>query len=282
MPRGHDYAVIADTPNARVQIYARLGVVSIVVSTLLHDVAKQASHALAVRLAVPENRMVWVSSLITSASSIVIFGLLLYCFRRVGWRMWLGAPLHWFTGAVRQPDLSGTYQASILINGPIEDGPSRRLSKAIVDIVQDWDKMMVRFDVIEDSHTPWVRSTSDMAIMRIGLDPARVTLHYTYQYESAIRSADGSRGAIQTIRGACVMMFVRDKKSWRGSGHYYTEDSGSGSVNMSTTVAAGQASPTPTVSSTPGWRRRRLWGLRALPYGRTARGRSQPGPHEQG
>ena len=281
MPRGHDYSVIADTPNPRIAIYARLGIISIVVSALLRNVGNHVSHTLAVRLSIPDNRLTWVGSLVTSASSVLIFGALLALFRRFFWRMWFVAPLYWFTGATRPPCLRGIYQASIAMNTPYEDTASRRMVKSIVEIVQDWDKMMVAFEVIEDSQTPWVRSTSDMALMRMGLDPARVTLQYTYQYETTARGLDDTRGALQTIRGSCVMMFVRTRNRWRAHGHYYTEDSGSGTLTFSGLEVGGAPPATAAATPTPGWRRRRLWGLRALPYGRSARGRSQPGPQEQ-
>ena len=189
-------------------------------------------------------------------------------FRRFLWRTWFAAPLYWFTGATRPPRLNGTYETSIAVQGTFEDVSPSKPTRAMIVIRQDWDKILVICELIEDSQTPWVRSTSDMAIIRTELDPDRLMLQYTYHYDSVTRAPDGTRVVFRPTRGTCALMFGRSHKKWRASGHYYNDDGGSGTITLTRPQPAATAPPP---AATGERRRRRLWGLRALPHDRPER-----------
>jgi hypothetical protein len=276
MPRGHDYAVLADTPSGRGQVYGRLGILSIALSTGVHSTGRSIAHALAAALAAPDGKLDWVASLITSATSVMIFGLLVHLFRRHLWRTWFAAPLYWFTGATRPPRLNGTYDASISVHGTFEEVSPAKPARATIELRQDWDKMLVICEFIEDGQTPWIQSTSDMAILRTELDPDRLTLQYTYHYDSVTRALDGTRVVFRQTRGTCVLMFGRSQKKWRASGHYYNDDGGSGTITLT------RAQVTAAAPAAAGERRRRrLWGLRALPPDRAERSRAGRVPDDR-
>ncbi len=268
MPRGHDYAVLADTPSGRSQVYGRLGILSIAISTLLHPASNSISHRVAFALSAPDAKLAWVGSLITSAGSITAFGILVCLFRRLFWRTWFAAPLYWFTGATRPPCIKGKYEASIAVQGPFDDASTTKLAKASVEIRQTWNEMLVICEVIEDGHTPWVRSTSEMAIIRTELDPDRLMLQYTYHYDSVTRGLDGTRVMFRPTRGTCILMFGRTRKRWWANGHYYNDDSGSGTITLTRPQAA---TPAPLPAAPGERRRRRMWGLRAIPPDRAER-----------
>ncbi|MES1164517.1 MAG: hypothetical protein ABUR63_02065 [Verrucomicrobiota bacterium] len=226
------------------------------------------SHRLAVALSAPDAKLACVASLITSATSIMVFGVLVHLFRRLFWRTWFAAPLYWFTGATRPPRLNGVYETSIAVQGTFEEVSPTKPTRAIIEIRQDWDKLLVICEVIEDSQTPWVRSTSDMATIRTDMDPDRLMLQYTYHYESVTRALDGTRVVFRPTRGTCVLMFGRAQKKWRASGQYYNDDGGAGTITLTRAQAAASGPPPPETGER---RRRRLWGLRALPQDRPER-----------
>ncbi len=278
MPRGHDYAVLADTPSGRGQVYGRLGILAIGVATLLHPTGRSISHLVAVALSAPDEKLAWVASLITSAGSITIFGALVLLFRRFLWRTWFAAPLYWFSGATRPPRLNGRYEASIAVHATFEEANPSKATQATIEIRQDWDKMLVIGEFIEDGQSPWVRSVSDMAIIRTELDPDRLMLQYTYHYDSVARALDGTRIVFRPTRGTCVLMFGRAQKKWRASGHYYNDDSGAGTITLTRPQAPAKA----TAPAGGGERRRRrLWGLRAIPSDRGDRTRAGRVPEDR-
>ena len=128
--------------------------------------------------------------------------------------------------------------------------------------------MLVIWEIIEDGQTPWVRSTSDMAIIRTELEPDRLMLQYTYHYDSVTRGLDGARVVFRPTRGTCILMFGRSRKRWRATGHYYNDDSGAGTITLTRRQSASPAPPAPATGER---RRRRMWGLRPIAPDRTER-----------
>ncbi|MES1166058.1 MAG: hypothetical protein ABUR63_09885, partial [Verrucomicrobiota bacterium] len=103
-------------------------------------------------------------------------------------------------------------------------------------------------------------------------------LQYTYHYDSATRALDGTRMVFRPTRGTCVLMFGRSQKKWRASGHYFNDDSGSGTITL---VKQQLAAPAPPAAATGERRRRRLWGLHALPQDRGDRSRAGRVPDDR-
>jgi len=233
MSRGHDYALYTDVPNARVKLYAWLAVISVLLSTTLHDVGKRIAAFID-----QSHRLDWLVSLITSFGAMTIFGVLIYLFRTFVWKWRIAAPLYALGGAKQPPIIAGKFLGTVSwFDSKTRD--SKKMaggSHVMATIIQSWDNILIRFDFPDGSGGYRAGSTSEMAILEMGLDPSRTSIQYTYRYDTTIDNPNG-KGVTRTfIHGTSLMTFNMTKKGWRVDGHYYSDDGGSGKIALTQKV----------------------------------------------
>jgi hypothetical protein len=159
----------------------------------------------------------------------VVFGLFVLLFDKYMWR-WRPTALLFALARDRAPPLlHGTYAGQLTWRDASKGSQER--SELVADVVQTWRSMVIVFEFTNKDGVKQAGSRSEMACIRQGPDNSRARLEYTYCYEGREPTPDGGvRNTV--IYGVTVLEFRRESDKWAAVGRYYSDDSGSGEIQL--------------------------------------------------
>jgi hypothetical protein len=226
MIQGHDYTIYGSGPGGRARMYALLALITAFVTPL-------AQHGLLFLL-----RRVWgddwavaeTALFFGGFTALVLFGLMLNLFDNFIWRTGFGWLMYRMAGLSAPPRLYGEYRGTIELHPAAGGGEVYRTAYTL-RIAQRWERMSLLAER-ESEAGGTVRTSSDMASVRVGMFDGMATVRFVYTFDETLPRREGVGVMARQFSGAATFEFRRAGDGWTVSGHFFDDIGRSGQVQL--------------------------------------------------